>query len=137
MPAFHPYTPKSAATLLTYADKGQTTTTGHYPLAPVRLAHARLVAQNRGHRFRWDTSLSYQPLAGVIQTITLILSCLVSVSDRYALAKEFELAKFEMTIMKIDDVYTLQETCVRLFAQTLAQRRVYEEMMRDLNGRHA
>ena len=46
--------------------------------------------------------------------------------DRYGLAREFELAKFEMQIMKCEDLYALQEMCIRLFSQTLAQRRVYE-----------
>lgn len=52
--------------------------------------------------------------------------------DRYGLSREFELAKFEMQIMKCDDLYALQEMCVRLFSQTMAQRKVYESLLRDL-----
>ena len=52
-------------------------------------------------------------------------------TDRYALAREFELQKFEMTVMQCNDLYELQELCVRLFAQTKAQQRVYESMLRD------
>ena len=54
-------------------------------------------------------------------------------SDRYQMAREFELAKFERTIMACEDLYTVQEIAVKLFSQTLAQRRVYESMLRDLN----
>ena len=54
--------------------------------------------------------------------------------DRFGLAREFELAKFEMQIMKCEDLYALQEMCVKLFSQTLAQRRVYEELLRDTRG---
>ena len=53
--------------------------------------------------------------------------------DRYGLAREFELRKFEMTVMQMTDLYQLQEMCIRLFAQTKAQQRVYESMLRD-NG---
>ena len=52
--------------------------------------------------------------------------------DRYGLSREFELAKFEMQIMKCDDLYALQEMCVRLFSQTMAQRKVYESLLRGL-----
>lgn len=52
--------------------------------------------------------------------------------DRYGLAREFELAKFEMQIMKCEDLYALQEMCVKLFSQTLAQRRVYESLLKDV-----
>jgi hypothetical protein len=52
--------------------------------------------------------------------------------DRYGLAREFELAKFEMQIMRTTDLYTLQEIAIRLFSQTLAQRRVYEELLKDV-----
>ena len=65
-------------------------------------------------------------------TITLILSCSLLVTDRYQLAREFEIQKFEMTVMKCDDLYSLQELCVKLFAQTVMQRRVYEDMLRDV-----
>jgi hypothetical protein len=54
--------------------------------------------------------------------------------DRYGLAREFELAKFEMQIMRTTDLYTLQEIAIRLFSQTLAQRRVYEELLKDVRG---
>lgn len=53
-------------------------------------------------------------------------------TDRYALAKEFELRKFEMVVMKIEDLYQLQEMCIRLFAQTKAQQRVYESLLKDV-----
>ena len=56
------------------------------------------------------------------------------VTDRYGLAREFELAKFEMAVMKIEDTYQLQELAIRLFSETLAQRRVYESMLRDVRG---
>ena len=52
-------------------------------------------------------------------------------SDRYALSREFELQKFEMQIMKCTDLYALQEMCVRLFSQTISQRKVYESLLRD------
>ena len=55
-------------------------------------------------------------------------------SDRYALAREFELAKFELAVMKIEDVYQLQELAIRLFSETLMQRRVYEDLLRDVRG---
>ena len=51
--------------------------------------------------------------------------------DRYGLAREFELQKFEMQIMKCEDLYALQTLCVKLFAQTKAQQSVYESMLRD------
>ena len=53
-------------------------------------------------------------------------------TDRYGLAKEFELRKFEMTVMKMTDMYQLQESCVRLYAQTKAQQSVYESMLQDI-----
>jgi hypothetical protein len=56
------------------------------------------------------------------------------VTDRYALAKEFELRKFEMTVMRMQDIYQLQELCVRLYAQTKAQQQVYESLLRDTRG---
>ena len=51
--------------------------------------------------------------------------------DRYGLAREFELAKFEMQVMKMTDLYEVQEIAIKLFSQTLAQKRVYESMLRD------
>ena len=56
------------------------------------------------------------------------------VTDRYGLAREFELAKFEMAVMKIEDTYQLQELAIRLFSATLAQRRVYEDLLKDTRG---
>ena len=53
-------------------------------------------------------------------------------TDRYGLAKEFELRKFEMTVMKMDDLYQLQELAIKLFAQTKAQQRVYESLLKDV-----
>ena len=64
----------------------------------------------------------------------LILNRVNLVSDRYGLAREFELRKFEMTVMKMDDVYQLQELCIRLFAQGKAREQVYESMLHDLRG---
>lgn len=54
--------------------------------------------------------------------------------DRYGLAREFELRKFEMHVMKMTDLYQVQEVAIKLFSQTLAQRRVYEELLRDTRG---
>ena len=53
--------------------------------------------------------------------------------DRYEMARAFELAKFEMQIMKCEDLYSLQEMCIRLFSQTISQRVVYEQLLRDTN----
>jgi len=52
-------------------------------------------------------------------------------SDRYELSREFEIQKFEMQIMQTSDLYAVQELCVKLFAQTIAQRTVYESLLRD------
>lgn len=60
-------------------------------------------------------------------------SCLAAVTDRYGLAREFSLRKFEIEIMKCEDLYALQEMCIKLFSQTLSQRVVYEQMLRDTN----
>ena len=54
--------------------------------------------------------------------------------DRYGLAREFELRKFEMHVMKMTDLYQVQEIAIKLFSQTLAQRRVYEDLLRDTRG---
>ena len=54
--------------------------------------------------------------------------------DRYDLAREFELAKFELAVMKVSDVYELQTLAIRLFSETIAQRHVYEDMLRDTGG---
>ena len=62
---------------------------------------------------------------------TLILSCLVSVTDRFQLSREFELAKFESMVMRCEDLYEVQSLCVKLFSQTISQRKVYESLLRD------
>lgn len=54
--------------------------------------------------------------------------------DRYEMARAFELAKFEMTVMKMTDLYQVQEIAIRLYSQTLAQRRVYESLLKDVRG---
>ena len=53
-------------------------------------------------------------------------------SDRYELAREFELQKFEMQVMRCTDLYKLQEMCVKLFAQTLHQRHFYEDLLKGI-----
>jgi len=58
----------------------------------------------------------------------------VFLMDRYGLAREFELRKFEMHVMKMTDLYQVQEIAIKLFSQTLAQRRVYEELLKDTRG---
>ena len=60
--------------------------------------------------------------------ISLILNRVFSV-DRYGLAREFELRKFEMTVMQMKDLYQVQELAVRLYSQTLALKQVYESML--------
>lgn len=58
-------------------------------------------------------------------------------SDRFQLSREFEIQRFEMEIMKCQDIYKVQELCVKLFAQTISQRVVYESLLRDrLPGNH-
>ena len=39
-----------------------------------------------------------------------------------------------MHVMKMTDLYQVQEIAIRLFSQTLAQRRVYEDLLRDTRG---
>lgn len=51
--------------------------------------------------------------------------------DRYGYNRDFKLACFEREIMKEEDLYKLQELCVRLFAQTLGQQAVYESMLKS------
>ena len=51
--------------------------------------------------------------------------------DRYGLSREFELRKFEMSVMKMKDLYQVQELAVRLYSQTLALKQVYESMLAD------
>lgn len=53
-------------------------------------------------------------------------------TDRYGLAREFELQKFEMQIMKCEDLYALQTLCIKLFSQTKAQQTLYEGLLRDV-----
>ena len=38
--------------------------------------------------------------------------------DRYGLAREFELRKFEMHVMKMTDLYQASGIAIRLFSQT-------------------
>ena len=52
-------------------------------------------------------------------------------SDRYQLAREFEIQKFEMEIMRSKDLYAIQELCVKLFAQTIMQRVTYEQLLKE------
>ena len=47
-------------------------------------------------------------------------------------AQEFSLRRFELEITKIQDLRELQEISIKLFAQTLSQRKVYEAMLRDV-----
>ena len=51
--------------------------------------------------------------------------------DRYALSREFALQKFEMDVMKCRDLYELQVLAIKLYAQTISQRHVYERLLRD------
>ena len=51
--------------------------------------------------------------------------------DRFALSREFALQKFEMDVMKCDDLYELQVLAIKLYAQTISQRHVYERLLRD------
>jgi len=55
----------------------------------------------------------------------------MAMEDRFALSREFALQKFEMDVMKCSDLYELQVLAIKLYAQTQAQRRVYEAMLRD------
>jgi len=56
-----------------------------------------------------------------------------AVTDRYGLSREFALRRFEMEVMKMTDLYQVQEIAIRLFSQTLSQRVVYEQLLRDTN----
>ena len=51
--------------------------------------------------------------------------------ERLGHAKDLKLAFFEREIMKEQDLYKVQELCVRLFAQTLSQQAVYESMLKS------
>ena len=56
-----------------------------------------------------------------------------AMTDRYGLSREFSLRRFEMEVMKMTDIYQVQEIAIRLFSQTLSQRVVYEQLLRDTN----
>ena len=51
--------------------------------------------------------------------------------DRFALSREFALQKFEMDVMRCRDLYELQVLAIKLYAQTISQRHVYERLLRD------
>ena len=55
----------------------------------------------------------------------------MAMEDRYALSREFALQKFEMDVMKCSDLYELQVLAIKLYAQTINQRHVYERLLRD------
>jgi len=55
----------------------------------------------------------------------------MAMDDRYALSREFELQRFEMEVMKCTDLYDLQVLAIKLYAQTISQRQVYERLLRD------
>jgi len=50
---------------------------------------------------------------------------------RFGYNKDLKLAVFEREIMKEEDLFKLQEMCVKLFAQTLSQQAVYESLIRN------
>lgn len=52
--------------------------------------------------------------------------------DLNNLAREFEEAVFRIEVMKITDLKEAQKLCVQLHQKILAQRRVYFQMMRNL-----
>ena len=52
--------------------------------------------------------------------------------DLNNLAREFEEAVFRIEVMKITDLKEAQKLCMQLHAKILAQRRVYFQMMRNL-----
>ena len=51
--------------------------------------------------------------------------------DRLKPEADLKLAVFEHAIMAEDDLYKVQECAVRLYAQTLHQRAVYESLLKD------
>ena len=51
--------------------------------------------------------------------------------DRLKPEADLKLAVFERLIMDEDDLYKVQECAVRLYAQTLHQRAVYESLLKD------
>jgi len=55
----------------------------------------------------------------------------MAMDDRFSLAREFALQKFEMDVMRCDDLYELQVLAIKLYAQTISQRHVYERLLRD------
>jgi len=55
----------------------------------------------------------------------------MAMEDRFALSREFALQKFEMDVMRCDDLYELQVLAIKLYAQTISQRHVYERLLRD------
>ena len=55
----------------------------------------------------------------------------MAMEDRYALSREFALQKFEMDVMRCSDLYELQVLAIKLYAQTISQRHVYERLLRD------
>ena len=52
--------------------------------------------------------------------------------DLNNLAREFEEAVFRIEVMKITDLQEAQKLCLQLHQKMLAQRRVYFQMMRNL-----
>jgi hypothetical protein len=52
--------------------------------------------------------------------------------DLHNLAREFEEAVFRIEVMKITDLHEAQQLCLQLHHKILAQRRVYFQMMRNL-----
>ena len=52
-------------------------------------------------------------------------------SDRYELAREFALQSFEMEVMQMNDLFEVQCIAVKLYAQVLSQRKVYEALLKD------
>ena len=55
----------------------------------------------------------------------------MAMDDRFSLSREFALQKFEMDVMRCDDLYELQVLAIKLYAQTISQRHVYERLLRD------
>ena len=55
-------------------------------------------------------------------------------ADRYELAREFQLQAFEHHVMKMTELYEVQELAIKLYAQTQSQQRVYEQLLREKLG---
>ena len=51
--------------------------------------------------------------------------------DGYELSREFALQRFQSQVMKIDDLYSVQCLAVKLYAQVLSQRQIYESLLND------